>query len=110
MNPIAKEPVAVQVLAGAVVWLATRYGLSLPNEVALQIAGGAVVVLAPFVRQLVSPTVKTQAADPDPRKANTVRVKPTTYRGGYESGDAPASELRPPATGVRRPKPGPPPE
>ena len=50
MNPIAKEPVAVQVLAGAVVWLAARYGLSLPNEVALQIAGGAVVVLAPFVR------------------------------------------------------------
>ena len=108
MNPIAKEPVAVQVLAGAVVWLAARYGLSLPNEVALQIAGGAVVVLAPFVRQLVSPTVKAQATDPAATKTGTVRVKPTTYHGGYESGDVEASELRPPSTGVRRPESEPP--
>jgi len=60
MNPVAKEPVLVQVLAAGLVWAAARYGLHLSAEVALQIAGGAGVVLAPFVRQLVRPTAKDQ--------------------------------------------------
>lgn len=58
MNVIGKEPVIVQMLATLVVWAATRYGLHVSDEQALQIAGGAFVVLAPFVRQLVSPVAK----------------------------------------------------
>ncbi len=58
MNPLAKEPVIVQALATIVVWAATRYGLHVSDEQALQIAGGAFVVLAPFVRQLVRPVAK----------------------------------------------------
>jgi hypothetical protein len=59
-NPIAKEPVLIQALATIVVWAATRYGLHVSDEQALRIAGGAFVVLAPFVRQLVRPVAKDE--------------------------------------------------
>ncbi len=65
-NPVASEPVLVQALATLVVWAATRYGLHISDEQALQIAGGAFIVLAPFVRQLVTPTVKQPQLEPLP--------------------------------------------
>jgi len=63
-NPVASEPVLVQALATLVVWAATRYGLHVSDEQALQIAGGAFIVLAPFVRQLVRPLVKEPQLEP----------------------------------------------
>src|SRR6266542_644910 len=63
-NPVASEPVLVQALATLVVWAATRYGLHVSDEQALQVAGGAFIVLAPFVRQLVTPTVKQPQLEP----------------------------------------------
>ncbi len=63
-NPVASEPVLVQALATLVVWAATRYGLHISDEQALQIAGGAFIVLAPFVRQLVRPLVKEPQLEP----------------------------------------------
>ncbi len=65
-NPVASEPVLVQALATFVVWAATRYGLHVSDEQALQVAGGAFIVLAPFVRQLVRPLVKESQLEPLP--------------------------------------------
>ena len=79
MNPIAREPVIVQVLAAAVVWAATRYGLQVSDEQALQIAGGAFIVLAPFVRQLVRPTVKDEGPL-TPEEVEKARALLETYQ------------------------------
>lgn len=71
MNPVSREPVLTQALAAVLVWLAARYGLNLSEQEAFQLAGAAVVVLAPFVRQLVTPTAKDA-----PPSAPTVYVPP----------------------------------
>jgi hypothetical protein len=63
-NLIGREPVIVQALATIVVWAATRYGLQISDEQALQIAGVSFVILAPFVRQLVTPTAKQVTIGP----------------------------------------------
>jgi hypothetical protein len=67
VSVVGKEPVLIQALAAIVVWLATRYGLHISDEQALQVAGGAFVVLAPFVRQLVVPSVKLAEPETDPK-------------------------------------------
>ena len=95
-------------VAPVVTWLAARYlpGLELTDEQATVIATG--ILAAGSLLATGAVRSKRTLPDPDATKNNTVRVKPTTYRGGYESGDTPASEMRSPATGVRRPKPEPP--
>jgi hypothetical protein len=54
-NPIAREPVISSVVAGALMFLAARYGLELSPEQAASAVGLLWGVLAPFVRQLVTP-------------------------------------------------------
>lgn len=105
MNPISREPVLIQALATIVVWAATRYGLNVSDEQALQIAGGAFVVLAPFVRQLVRPVAKDPTLLPllkapefdqftAPLKSNVeVRDPDPSGRGGYPSGTTRVDEM-----------------
>jgi hypothetical protein len=80
MSIVGREPVVVQALATIIVWAATRYGLNISDEQALQIAGGAFVVLAPFVRQLVRPVAKDQPA-PDPGPPVDPFVTPSDKAG-----------------------------
>jgi hypothetical protein len=106
VNPISHEPVVVQTGATVVAWLAARYGLKLSDEQATIVAGAVVVVLAPFVRQLVRPTVKdpmllpliedgsegeerTFPPEPDPPAGNAVRSNIPSHvkiTGGFASG------------------------
>jgi hypothetical protein len=86
---VGKEPVIIQALATIVVWAATRYGLNISDEQALQIAGGAFVVLTPFVRQLVTPTAKLEY------KVEPTAAEPTTTEG-YRPAESP-----PPPTTLR---------
>jgi hypothetical protein len=97
MNPISNEPVAVQVVAAALAWLAARYGLDMSEADAFKIAGFVIVGLVPFVRQLVRPTAKDQ-----PPVAPTVYVPPRADRGGgVSTGSAPppvsSAQVGPPA-------------
>jgi hypothetical protein len=106
MNPIAKEPVLIQALAAIVVWAATRYGLHIDDEQALKIAGGAFVVLAPFVRQLVTPAAKLEY-QVVPGELVELHADPTTTEG-YR----PADQFHAPLKGnveVRDPTSTPPP-
>ncbi len=113
LNPVASEPVLLQALATLIVWAATRYGLHISDEQALQIAGGAFIVLAPFVRQLVrplatqpqgevlppispQPTIQVHVAGTDPAKvADEVgrqlkrHVNATPATGGVVTGGHP---------------------
>jgi hypothetical protein len=54
-NPVAREPVLSSVVAAVLMFLAARYGLDLSPEQAASAAGVLIGVLAPFVRQLVTP-------------------------------------------------------
>jgi len=55
-NPIEREPVLVAALAAILTFLAGRYGLELTGEQAAGAAAMTLSLLAPFARQLVSPT------------------------------------------------------
>lgn len=59
-NPVASEPVLTGAIAAVLTFLAARYGLDLSAEQAAGAAGLLITVLAPFVRQLVRPTVKDE--------------------------------------------------
>ncbi len=96
LNPVASEPVLVQALATLVVWAATRYGLHVSDEQALQIAGGAFIVLAPFVRQLVTPTVKQPQLEP------LLAVEPSPTIQVHVAGTNPARVADEVAKAVRR--------
>jgi hypothetical protein len=76
MSIVGKEPVIIQALAAIVVWVATRYGLNISDEQALQIAGGAFLVLSPFVRQLVTPTAKLEYKVEPPAEVDRVPFTP----------------------------------
>ncbi len=95
-NPVASEPVLVQALATLVVWAATRYGLHVSDEQALQVAGGAFIVLAPFVRQLVRPLVKEPQLEPLP----PIEPQPTIQV--HVAGTDPATVADEVAKAVRR--------
>ena len=62
MSVVGKEPVIIQLLAGAIAYLAAKYvpGLNLSDEQAFGAAATIWVLLAPFVRQLVTPTAKLE--------------------------------------------------
>lgn len=89
-NPIAREPVLTQLVFGVLTWAITRYGLDVSEAQALEIAGVAVVVLAPFVRQLVTPSANLSRHGPVEAFGRQPGV------GGYPSGSTPASEMPPP--------------
>ncbi len=95
-NPVASEPVLVQAIATLVVWAATRYGLHVSDEQALQIAGGAFIVLAPFVRQLVRPLVKEPQLEP------LLAVEPSPTLQVHVAGADPAKVADEVAKAVRR--------
>src|SRR6266540_785863 len=82
--------------ATPVVWAATRYGLHVSDEQALQVAGGAFIVLAPFVRQLVTPTVKQPQLEP------LLAVEPSPTIQVHVAGADPARVADEVAKAVRR--------
>ncbi len=58
MNPVAREPVVVGVLAAVLTWVGARYGVRVDPQQASEAAGVVLLVAAPFVRQLVRPVAR----------------------------------------------------
>ena len=91
MKRTVHEPVlTATLLAPLVVWLAAYFGFYLDEATATQLAGGVLLVGSLFARQRVRPLSK----GPGPSAAGLLgqRAKRDT-RGGYPSGDVPASKL-----------------
>lgn len=108
---VASYPVlTATLLAPLVAYLGGKLGLDLDDAQAAWLAGAVLAAGSTIATNLVRS--RRTLPDPEATRSNSqVEVRPTTYRvqdetvGGYSSGDTPASELRPPTTGVRRAEP-----
>jgi hypothetical protein len=58
MNPIAREPVLVVVLAAIITWVGGRQGLKVDPQIATEAAAAVLIIGGVFARQLVRPTAK----------------------------------------------------
>lgn len=98
-NPVAHEPVAVQLLAGVVTYLAARYvpGLHLTGTQELAVAVGIYGVTAPFVRQLVRPVAKDPTSPLGAQEASRVTVwdSPNVPKVTTSSSGGPITYKRP---------------
>lgn len=65
LNPVAREPVAVIVLAAIITWALAHYGVDIDPAKASGAAGVVLLVGGAFARQLVRPVAK----DDDPVSA-----------------------------------------